>query len=73
MTLLDDIQTEVSQLSDEDIAKAAAEIQAKREAAKARVTPDQKNRMKEREKHRRLRNSAILQLAKQKGLVPATE
>lgn len=70
MTLIDDISKEVSELSDADIAAAAAQILERKAKEKARMTPDRAAKMKEREKHRRLLNSAILKAAKEKGLVP---
>jgi hypothetical protein len=75
MNMLDEIASEVGQLSDEDLAKAALEIQARnaaaRDRAKQRQTPEAKAKMREREAKRRKTNAAILALAKQKGLIPA--
>lgn len=68
-SILDEISAEVAQLSDEEIAAAAAQIQARRERAKAAVTPERAQKMKDREKRRRQLQSAILKLAKEKGLV----
>lgn len=70
-SLLDEIAAEVSQMSDDDIAAAAQKITAQREKAKLRMTPESAQKMKDREKQRRLRNAQILKLAKEKGLVPA--
>lgn len=71
MTLLDDIQKEISELSDEQIAEAASKIVARKQREKARMTPDKKEQMKQRETRRRQLNAAILKAAKEKGLVPA--
>ena len=68
-SILDEITAEVSQLTDEEIAQAAAKIQERQAAARARMTPETKQKMKDREKRRRLTNQAILKLAKEKGLV----
>lgn len=68
-SLLDDIATEIGQLSDEEIAEAAAKIQASKDKAKAAMTPERVQKMKDREKKRRLLNAAILKAAKDKGLV----
>lgn len=72
-SILDEIAAEVGQLTDEEIATAAAAIQAKKEKAKLSMTPERAQKMKDREKKRRLTNSAILKLAKEKGLLPSTE
>lgn len=72
MSILDDISAEVAQLSDEEIAKAAAQIQARNDRAKASMTPDRVQKMKDREKRRRALNSAILKAAKEKGLLVGT-
>lgn len=71
-SILDEITAEVAQLSDEEIAKAAASIVERKAKAKAAMTPDRAQKMKDREKKRRLTQSAILKLAKEKGLVPPT-
>lgn len=68
-SLLDQIASEVSQMSDEDLAVAAAKISQSREKAKARMTPERVQAGKDREKARRQKNAAILKLAKEKGLV----
>lgn len=68
-SLLDEISAEVAQLSDEEIAKAAQAIQARKEREKARMTPDAKQKMKDREKRRRLVAKEVLRIAKEKGLV----
>lgn len=68
-SILDEISAEVAQLSDEEIAKAAQAIQARQARAKAAMTPDRAQKMKDREKRRRMLNSAILKAAKAKGLV----
>lgn len=73
MSILDEIAAEVAQLSDEEIAKAAQAIQARKVREKERMTPDRAQKMKDREKKRRLTNKAILMLAKQKGLLPQAE
>lgn len=70
MSLLDDIAKEVSELTDEQIAEAAAKIVARKATEKARMTPERAQKMKDREKRRRQLNSAILAAAKAKGLVP---
>lgn len=70
MSMLDDINKEIGELSDAELAEAAAKISASQEKAKASMTPERKARMKEREAFRRKKNAAILALAKQKGLVP---
>lgn len=70
MSLMDEISLEVSALSDEDLAKAAAEIQAAKDRAKANMTPERIQKMKDREKRRRDLNKAILAAAKAKGLLP---
>lgn len=69
-SLLDEIAGEISQLSDAEIAEAAAKIQAQKDRAKAAMTPERAQKMKDREKKRRLLNAEILKLAKAKGLVP---
>lgn len=69
-SLLDQINEEVAALTDEEIAKAAAAIQARKEREKARMTPDAKEKMKQREKKRRQLNAQILKVAKEKGLLP---
>lgn len=66
--ILDEIAAEVAQLSDEELAAAAAQIQERNEKAKARMTPDAKQKMKDREKRRRMLNKEILRIAKEKGL-----
>ena len=71
--ILDEIAAEVAQLSDDEIAQAAQAIQARKLREKAKMTPDRKERMKERERRKRLLNKAILQLAKDKGLVQQAE
>lgn len=72
VSLLDQINAEVAALSDEEIAKAAQAIQARKDREKARMTPATKEKMKEREKKRRQLNAAILKAAKEKGLVGGT-
>jgi hypothetical protein len=72
MSLLDDIAAEVSQLTDEEIAAAAASIMARKTKEKARMTPERIQAGKDREKKRRMTNAAILALAKEKGIVPAS-
>lgn len=72
-SLLDQINAEVAALSDEEIATAAAAIQARKEREKARMTPDAKEKMKVREARRRKLNAAILAEAKRKGLVGETK
>lgn len=69
MSMLDDIQKEVSELTDAEIAEAAGKIQARQDRAKASMTPERKQKMKDREAHRRKLNAAILKAAKEKGLV----
>lgn len=71
MSLLDDISAEIGQLSDEDIAKAAAQILERKEKAKAAMTPERAQKMKDREKKRRQYNSELLKVAKAKGLIAA--
>lgn len=71
MSLLDDIAKEVSELSDDEIAAAAAKITERKAKEKARMTPERAQKMKDREKRRRQLNAAILAAAKAKGLVPA--
>lgn len=71
MSLLDDVQSEVSKLSDAEIAEAAQKIQARQQKARASMSPDRVQKQKDREKHRRALNSAILKAAKAKGLVAA--
>lgn len=74
MSLLDDITKEVSGLSDAEIAEAAASIQAKRLAQRTKQnTPERREKMKAREQHKRAVNKAILQLAKDRGLLPVAE
>lgn len=70
-SILDEINAEVAQLSDEEIAKAAAQILESRERAKGRMTPDRKQKMRDQEKKRRETQKAILAAAKAKGLVGA--
>lgn len=72
--LLDQIEAEIGALSDQEIADAAAQIQARKDRAAQAMTPERKQKMKDREKLRRLKNAAILKVAKEKGLVgaPAT-
>lgn len=67
--LLDQIEAEIGALSDQEIADAAQQIQARKERAAAAMTPERKQKMKDREKQRRLKNAAILKLAKEKGLL----
>jgi hypothetical protein len=67
--IMDEIAQEVAQLTDEEIARAAAAIQQRRAKAKAAMSPDRKERMKERERRKRLLQKAILQLAREKGLL----
>lgn len=69
--LLDEISQEVANLSDEELAQAAQAIQARKTKEKARMTPERAQKMKDREKRRRLLNSQILKAAKEKGLVKA--
>lgn len=64
-SILDDINTEVSNLSDEEIAAAAAKISARKDRAKASMTDERKQKMKDREKRRRQLDKAILDRAKQ--------
>lgn len=73
MSLLDDIAKEVSELSDDEIAAAAAKITERKAKEKARMTPERAQKMKDREKRRRQYNAAVLAAAKAKGLVPAAE
>lgn len=68
-SILDEISEEVANLTDEEIATAAAQIQARKEREKLRMTPDRAQKMKDREKRRRLLNKRIMEVAKQKGLV----
>lgn len=68
-SILDEISAEVSQLTDEEIAQAATQIQARKDREKARMTPDRAQKMKDREKRRRLLNKEIMRIAKEKGLV----
>lgn len=68
-SILDEISEEVANLTDEEIAQAASQIQARRDREKARMTPDRAQKMKDREKRRRLLNKRIMEVAKQKGLV----
>lgn len=68
-SILDDIAAEVAALTDEELAEAASKIQAQRVAARARMTPDRAQKMKDREKARRQKNALIVKLAKEKGLV----
>lgn len=72
-SILDEISAEVAQLSDDEIAKAAAAILERKSREKARMTPDRKEKMKLAEKRRRVTNQEILKLAKAKGLVPAAQ
>lgn len=71
--ILDEITKEVNELSDEQLAEAAAQIlerqRAQRERAKSSMTPERAQAMKEREKRRRQTNAEIVRLAKEKGLV----
>lgn len=69
MSILDEISAEVAQLSDEEIAKAAEAIQARKAKEKAKMTPEKKEAMKERERRKRAFNKAVLEAAKAKGLV----
>ena len=69
MSVLDEITKEVSQMTDEQIAEAAAKLLAQQERAKQRMTPERKQAMREREARRRKLNQAILREAKAKGLV----
>lgn len=75
MSLLDEISAEVGQMSDEELAAAAAKITERREKAKQAMTPERIQKSKDREKKRRQLNSEILKAAKAKGLVatPAVE
>lgn len=68
-SILDDIAKEVAELSDEELAKAAAAIQERKAKEKARMTPERQQKMRDREKRRRQTNAAILAAAKAKGLV----
>lgn len=72
-SILDEISAEVAQLTDEEIAAAATQIQARKDREKARMTPDRAQKMKDREKRRRLLNKKIMELAKAKGLVPQAQ
>lgn len=70
MSLLDDITKEVSGLSDDEIAAAAAQIQAKRLAQRSKQnTPERRTAMKAREQKKRAINKEIMRLAKEKGLL----
>lgn len=71
MALLDEVQAEVNQLTDEQIAEAAQKLIARQQAQRAAITPERAAKAKEREKRRRMLNSEIVKLAKAKGLVPA--
>lgn len=74
MSLLDDITKEVSQLSDEEIAKAAATIQARRQEQRQKQnTPERRAKMKAREQHKRAVNKEILRIAREKGLLQTAE
>lgn len=70
MSILDEISAEVGQMTDEQLAEAAAKIQGRRERAKAAMTPERIQKAKDREAKRRKLNSEILKAAKAKGLVP---
>lgn len=72
MGILDDINAEVAQLSDEELTKAAAAIMERRDKAKAAVTPERKAKARAQDKARRDKASAILKLAKERGLVVPT-
>lgn len=74
MSLLDDITKEVSGLSDDEIAAAAAQIQAKRLAQRTKQnTPERRTAMKAREQKKRAINKEIMRLAKEKGLLPTAQ
>lgn len=68
-SILDEISEEVANLTDEEIAQAATAIMARKDREKARMTPDRAQKMKDREKRRRMLNKRIMEVAKQKGLV----
>lgn len=70
-SILDEIAQEVEALSDDEIAKAAAAIQARKATEKARMTPERQQKMRDREKRRRELNKAIMLAAKKRGI--ATE
>lgn len=73
MSLLDEISAEVGNMSDEELAVAAAKITERRERAKAAMTPERIQKGKDREKRRRQLNAAIVKAAKAKNLVPGAE
>lgn len=68
-SMLDQISAEIAELSDEELAAAAQKIQARNDAARQRMTPERKQKMKDAEARRRKLNAAILKAAKEKGLV----
>lgn len=69
MSILDEIVAEVGNLSDDEIAVAAQAIQARKEKERAKMTPERKEQMKQREQRKRALNREILRLAKEKGLL----
>lgn len=74
MSLLDDITKEVANLSDEEIAKAALAIQAKRaDQRQKQNTPERRAKMKQREQRKRAVNKEILRIAREKGLLATAE
>ncbi len=73
MSILDDIAAEVAQLTDAEIAATANALLARKERDKAKMTPDKKQQMKDREKRKRLLNKEIMKLAKAKGFIADAE
>lgn len=74
MSMLDDITKEVAGLSDEEIAKAALAIQAKRaDQRQKQNTPERRAKMKAREQRKRAVNKEILRIAREKGLLAQAE
>lgn len=71
-SLLDEINAEVANLSDEEIAAAAQKISARKDRAKASMTEERKQKMKDREKRRRQLDAAILKKAKELQAATAT-
>lgn len=73
-SIMDEINAELASLSDEQIAAAALEIQARNDKARlAMNSPERKAKMRASEKKRRETNKAIMALAKQKGLLPQAQ
>lgn len=72
-SILDEVAAEVANLSDEEIAAAAAKIDAQRRKQRQSMTEERKAKMKAAEQKRRAVKSAILKLAKEKGLLPQAE